>query len=273
VPSVSVVLPIRNEALNLPFVLDALPSLVDEVIVVDGGSTDHSIATVKEHRPDAIIIGQHSPGKGAASIAGLEAASGDIVVLMDADNSMDPRDIEGMISLLEAGADIVHGSREASGGGSSDFTFVRRLGNDLLTKSVNLLFGVSWTDLTFGYVALWRRVHRELHIESLILDQPAPRLEGSKRSGRPNGYGHGFEVEVLILCRAARHGMKVAELPCFEHKRRHGTSNLNALRDGLRVVGAIITERLSNARATAPARRAAKAPRPSLDPDGLSAAD
>jgi glycosyltransferase involved in cell wall biosynthesis len=246
-PTISVVIPYLNEEQNLCVVLDELPVALNEVILVDGQSRDRSTEIAREHRPDAVFINQHSPGKGAASIAGLLAATRDIVVLMDADCSMMSSDIHRFVERLVAGADVVHGSRNLPGGGSSDFTRVRSFGNTALTRIANLVYGVSWSDLTFGYMAMWRNVVTTINLGSLI-DGPAHPIynpEDGTRN-RPIAYGHGFEVEVLILCRAARAGLVVEEVPSFENKRRQGTSNLNAFRDGLRVANAVFCERTAS---------------------------
>ncbi len=245
-PTVSLVIPYLDEEQNLALVLDGLPTSLSEVILVDGQSRDRSTEVAREHRPDAVFIDQHSPGKGAGSIAGLLAATGDIVVLMDADFSMIPTDIYRFVSKLVAGADVVHGSRNLPGGGSSDFTRARAAGNTALTRIANLFFGVRWSDLTYGYVAMWRDVITSTHLDGLI-DGPAYPFyvpeDGSRN--RPKAYGHGFEVEVLILCRAARAGFIVEEVPSFERKRRQGTSSLNAFRDGVRVAKALARERVT----------------------------
>ena len=245
-PTVSVIIPYLDEEQNLPVVLDDLPASLNEVVLVDGQSRDRSADIAREHRPDAVFINQHSAGKGAASIAGLLAATGDIVVLMDADCSMRTSDIDRFVEKLLDGADVVHGSRNLPGGGSSDFTRVRAAGNSGLTRLANLFYGVTWSDLTFGYVAMWRDVVSTLHLGRLI-DGPAHPLYNPKDGtrNRPNAYGHGFEVEVLLLCRAARAGLSIEEIPSFEQKRRQGTSNLNAFRDGLRVANALFRERIA----------------------------
>ncbi len=245
-PTVSVVIPYLDEEQNLALVLDGLPASLSEVILVDGQSRDGSTEVAREHRPDAVFVDQRSPGKGAGSIAGLLAATGDIVVLMDADFSMISSDIYRFVAKLVAGADVVHGSRNLPGGGSSDFTRVRAAGNMALTRIANLFFGVKWSDLTYGYIAMWRDVITTMHLDRLIDGHAHPLYateDGSRN--RPNAYGHGFEVEVLILCRAARAGLVVEEIPSFERKRRQGTSSLNAFRDGVRVAKALARERVT----------------------------
>src|SRR5438270_1440191 len=89
-PTVSVVIPTLNEQRNIAWVLERLPRIVDEVIVVDGRSTDDTIFAALSTRPDARIVQERTPGKGAALRAGFEAASGDVIVMLDADGSMHP---------------------------------------------------------------------------------------------------------------------------------------------------------------------------------------
>src|SRR5438445_539414 len=88
--TVSVVIPAKNEAANIAWVLRGLPSLVDEVILVDGHSTDQTIAVAKAIRPDVVVLTEARPGKGSAIRQGLAAATGDLVIMLDADCSMEP---------------------------------------------------------------------------------------------------------------------------------------------------------------------------------------
>src|SRR5882724_8629080 len=87
-PAVSVVIPTLNEERNIAWVLERLPGCVDEVIIVDGRSTDDTIFAALCSRPDARIVQERAPGKGAALRAGFKAAAGEIVVMLDADGSM-----------------------------------------------------------------------------------------------------------------------------------------------------------------------------------------
>ena len=113
----SLIIPAKNEAKNLPYVLPLIPDEMDEVIVVDGESTDGTLEVARELRPDVRIVNQTGKGKGNALRAGFEAARGDIIVMIDADGSTDPREIPIFISALMAGADFVKGSRFMQGGG------------------------------------------------------------------------------------------------------------------------------------------------------------
>jgi glycosyltransferase involved in cell wall biosynthesis len=217
----SVVVPAKNEARNIGWVLERIPASVDEVVLVDGRSTDRTIEVARAIRPDIVVVQDDKPGKGAALRAGFAAASGDFVVMIDADGSMDPAEIAGFVALLESGHDLVKGSRFAAGGGTADMSILRSAGNRALLTLANVLFGVSQTDLCYGYAAFRRdRV--------LALDLDAV----------------GFEIETQLFLRATRQGLSVVEYPSFEAPRRFGTSNLNTFRDGWRVLTTIITERL-----------------------------
>src|ERR1700748_2528690 len=157
-PTVSVVIPALNEERNLPHVFAELPAGISEVILVDGGSVDRTVAVARELRPDVIVVRQTRTGKGNALACGFAASKGDIIVMIDADGSTDPREIPLFVQELKDGADFVKGSRFAAGGHSHDITKLRKLGNDGLNLVVNVLFGTSFPDLCYGYTAFWRHV-------------------------------------------------------------------------------------------------------------------
>ena len=177
VPKVSVVIPTLNEARNLPCVFSRLPTGLHEVIVVDGHSVDDTLAAARRLRPEVRIIAQNRRGKGNALACGFAAATGDIIVMVDADGSADPAEIPRFVRTLLEGADYAKGSRFADGGGSSDITRLRRDGNWVLNALVNLLCRTRYSDLCYGYNALWRR-----HVPVLGLEPnrpPRPTVPGS----------------------------------------------------------------------------------------------
>jgi len=145
-PTISVVIPAKNEARNLPHVLAGLNYDLHEVILVDGDSTDDTVEVARQLRPDIIVVQQTRKGKGNALACGFREASGDLTSM------------------------------------------------------------------------LW---------------------------------GDGFEVETLINVRIAKAGLRVAEVPSFEHSRHFGASNLNAFSDGVRVLRTIHAERKRGARKAA----------------------
>ncbi|GAA2857073.1 hypothetical protein Acy02nite_66320 [Actinoplanes cyaneus] len=231
-PIVSVVVPALNEARNLPHVLDRLPQ-VDEVILVDGGSTDDTVAVARRLRPDIRVVTQNRKGKGNALACGFAACTGDIIVMIDADGSTDPAEIPGFLAALRGGADFAKGSRFRPGGGSADITRLRRAGNHLLSVLVNILFGTRYSDLCYGYNAFWA-----CHLDVFDLDSTTP----APASGDGRLWGDGFEIETLLNLRAARARLTIQEVSSFEHNRIHGVSNLNAFTDGIRVLRTIARE-------------------------------
>lgn len=256
-PRVSVVIPALNEADNIPAVLAAIPSWVHEVVLVDGRSTDgtpdvarrawpnHHIV-VKERRqrqdrrraprPDAVdrrgegmalrIVGQTARGKGNALKMGYAATTGEIIIHLDADGSTDPREIGRFVETLKAGADYAKGTRFRNGGGTDDMPFHRKIGNGALTMLTNILFGTRYTDITYGYNAFWRR-----HAGALALEID------------------GWANEIVGNIRVARHGLRVVEVPSFEHPRLAGEAKLQGVYQvGWKILRAIIAERFQSLR-------------------------
>lgn len=226
-PSVSVVIPTLNEAMNLPRVLPRIPMWVDEVLLVDGNSTDGTTDVARRLRDGIRILKQRGRGKGAALRTGFEAARGDIVVMLDADDSTNPAEIPAFIGALLGGADFAKGSRFLQGGGTEDMPLYRQLGNWGFVILVRLMFGGRFSDLCYGYNAFWRRVLPQLNLDA-----------------------EGFEIETLMNIRALRANLNVVEIPSFEARRFHGEGRLRAIPDGWRVLKTIVKERLKGSAAT-----------------------
>jgi glycosyltransferase involved in cell wall biosynthesis len=229
-----VVVPALNEAGNLPHVFSRLPADVHEVILVDGRSVDDTIAVARQLRPDVRVVQQTRRGKGNALACGFEAATGDVIAMVDADGSADPGEIPKFVDALLSGADFAKGTRFAAGGGSTDITRLRRLGNRALGAVVNLCHGTHYSDLCYGFNVFWQK-----YVPVLDLDATSP----PSPMGDGRLWGDGFEIETLIHMRVAEEGLRVAEVPSFEHPRIHGVSNLDAFSDGLRVLTTILVER------------------------------
>jgi glycosyltransferase involved in cell wall biosynthesis len=220
-PRVSFIVPTLNEAKNLPWLLPRIPSWAHEVVVVDGRSTDDTVEVARRLRPDVKIVMERRRGKGAALKAGFEAATGDIIVMIDADGSMVPEEAIVFVGALMAGADLVKGSRFLQGAGTDDMSLFRMLGNWGLTQIVRVLYGGGFSDLCYGYMAFWRK-----HVATLDCDCD------------------GFEIETLINVRALKNHLNIVEIPSFEASRISGESNLHAIRDGWRVLRTILRERV-----------------------------
>jgi glycosyltransferase involved in cell wall biosynthesis len=219
-PTISVIVPAMNEAQNLAHVLPRIPRGVHEVILVDGHSIDDTIAVAERLLPGIRIVQQDGKGKGAALRTGFAAATGDIIVMIDADGSTAPEEIPAYVRALTDGADYAKGSRFLPGGGTSDMPIHRRLGNMTFVYMVRLFFGGKYTDLCYGYNAFWTRVVPMLELDT-----------------------DGFEIETEMNIRVLRRGLKVAEVPSFESERVYGVGRLRTIPDGWRVLKTIFRER------------------------------
>jgi glycosyltransferase involved in cell wall biosynthesis len=224
----TVVIPTKNEARNIGWVLQRMPGGVDEIILVDGNSTDDTVEVARRIRPDIRVLAEQEAGKGAALRTGFAAATGDFIVMIDADGSMDPQEIPRCLEVLEdrrtarGQYEVVKGSRFAPGGGSADITVIRRLGNRLLLVLTNRLYGARFTDLCYGFFGFRRD---KLHALGLR--------------------AKGFEIETEIVVRALRTGVRIGEIPSFEKQRHYGESNLNTYRDGAVVLATLLRERFA----------------------------
>jgi glycosyltransferase involved in cell wall biosynthesis len=208
---VSLIVPAMNEERNVEWVLERIPDVVDEVILVDGHSSDATVAVARAAYPGIVVVQQEGKGKGAALRTGFATARGEYIVMIDADGSMDPGEIGRYVDRLRDGCDLVKGSRYVEGGGSSDITVLRSAGNRGLMALVNVLYGARFTDLCYGFCGFRRR-----GLDQLGLD------------------ADGFEIEI-------------GEVPTFELPRRYGESNLNTFRDGQRVLRTLLAERFKRA--------------------------
>lgn len=233
--TVSLVIPAMNEAGNIGAVLRRVPEYIDEVVLVDGNSSDGTVAVARAVRPDVVVVAQEPRGKGAALRAGFAAATCDVIVMVDADGSMDPHEIRRYLSPIFGGYQLVKGSRFMAGGSSRDITPWRSLGNRALLVLVNRLFNAHFTDLCYGYIAFRRSCLRDLDLDA-----------------------DGFEIETQIVVNAVRCRLWVTEVASLESARLNGTSHLRPVRDGGRVLRTVLRSRLAS--------------RPKLDVAGAPAA-
>lgn len=229
--TVSVVIPTLNEEKNIAWVLERMPPIVDEVILVDGHSSDRTVQVARAIRPDIVVLTQNCRGKGDAARVAFAAATSDLIVMIDADGSMDPAEIHRFVTPLMNGYDFVKGSRFLTGGGSTDLTALRRSGNQMLVRLTNSLFLVHFTDLCYGFISFRRERLPDLALTA-----------------------HGFEIETELVVHALKANLRIAEVPSNELPRRCGTSNLHTFRDGQRVLRTLIRERV------------VRRPRPVVDP-------
>jgi len=208
-----------NEEKNLPYVLPKIPKWVDETILVDGHSTDRTVEVAKKLRPETKVLYQPGKGKQDAKIYGIKQASGDIIVLLDADGSNDPEEMHKFIEPLLNGYDFAKGSRFLEG--YPNIPRHRRFGNKMLVWLTNIIHGTKYSDVCSGYNAFWKRA-----------------LEGLK----PSGHGS-FMDEPMLNINIKKLGLKVIEVPHRDTGRHSGESKFHSLAMGWWILKIIIRER------------------------------
>ena len=209
----SIIIPVYNEIQTVGLVISrvaALP-LNTELVIVDDCSTDgtrkilqglHGLPGVK------IILKEKNAGRGAALRTGFEAATGDFVVVQDADLEYDPRDIPELIQpLLRDEADIVYGSRFI-GEELQDESWIHRLGNAILTRASNLFSGLNLTDMETCYKAFTRDVLQDIEIDQ-----------------------NRFGIEPELTAKLARRGYRFTEVPISYQSRGYDEGKKIGIRD------------------------------------------
>lgn len=207
-PRISIIVCALNEEMNLPHILPNIPRWVHEIILVDGHSSDNTVKVAREIRPEIKVLLQPNKGKGDALKYGVNQATGEIIITLDADGATNPEEIPGFIGPLLDGYDFVKGSR-LKNGRPSNMPYHRWFGNKILVITCNLLYGTRYTDICSGYNAFWKSVFPRLR---LIRD--------------------GFEMEQEMIVNAKKLGLKVVEV-CHEDIGRLGSSSkVSALKQG-----------------------------------------
>jgi len=207
-PRVTVLICALNEAATISFVLAKVPPWVHEVLLVDGHSTDNTVDIARQVRPDIHVAYQSGRGKGEALRCGVQKASGDIIVTLDADGQTDPEEMPNFIEPLLTGYDWVKGSR-LTRGRPAGMPWHRWFGNKVLAITSNILHGTKYTDICSGYNAFWKRAFQRL---GLSYDS--------------------FQMEQQMLVKIKKMGLKVAEVACYDTGRIDGVSKISPIRQG-----------------------------------------
>jgi glycosyltransferase involved in cell wall biosynthesis len=205
---VSIVIPALNEAKSLAGLLERLCALGrwKEIIVVDDGSIDGT-SEVAERAGCTVQRHPYTKGNGAAIKTGTRAASGEVIVFMDADSQHDPHDIERLLNVVEEGYDLVVGARQQG----SQANVGRGLANAFYNRLATFMVGQRVADLTSGF----RAVRREKFLEFLYL--------------LPNGFSYPTTSTMAFF----KAGYSVSYVPIHASK-RIGRSHIKPLRDGAR---------------------------------------
>jgi len=208
-PRLSIVIPAKNESRSLPAVLQELRRLHPDVelVVVDDGSSDGTRDVARENGA-MVVRNPYSLGNGAAIKAGVRAASGRVVVCMDADGQHAPSDVARLLEMQSQGYDMVVGARS---GGRSQASPWRHLANTFYNLLASWMTGHRILDLTSGFRAADAARFREyLHL-------------------LPNGFSYPTTITMAFF----RAGYRVGYLP-IEVKKREGKSHIRPLKDGVR---------------------------------------
>ncbi|MDQ1257076.1 MAG: hypothetical protein QG656_1677, partial [Candidatus Hydrogenedentes bacterium] len=212
---VSIVIPAKNEAANIASVIEGCKAYGDEILVVDGHSTDGTRAVAEGL--GARVVLDNGKGKGDGIRVAAQAVQGDIVVFIDADGSHDPNDIPRLLRpILEGEADHVSGSRLLGGSSELHGTFnecFRLMGSSLITAFINWRFGVCLSESQNGFRAIRTEVLRRLDLRENITT-----------------------IEQEMIMKTLKKGYRMAEEPAHEYKRKSGTSNIRLKKVAFRYV-------------------------------------
>lgn len=222
----SIVIPCFNEVSSLKGLLEkvaAMPHDRLEIIVVDDCSTDGSRELLRDHLEPAglvhrVLYHETNQGKGAALRSGFQAATGDVVIVQDADLEYDPAEIPGVVApILRGEADVVYGSRFAGGQSYRVVRYWHRAGNKFLTMLSNWFSNLYLTDMETCYKAFRRDLIQQIRIEE-----------------------NRFGIEPEITAKLAALKCRIYEVPISYHARSYEEGKKIGWRDGVRAIICIV---------------------------------
>jgi len=216
----TLIVPTLNEIDGVKVIMPKIdPTWVDQIIVVDGNSTDGTIQWLQNHGYYVLI--QKKPGIRNAYFEALPIITGDIIISMSPDGNCDPDIIPKLIEMIGEGYDLVIGSRYLGDAKSQDDTLVTAFGNWLFTRTINILHGGAYTDAMVIYRAFTKNLVYDLDLDNNVSYQLPERLFRTVISWEP-----------LMSVRAAKARKRIGEVAAGEPPRLGGRPKLQVLRWG-----------------------------------------
>jgi len=214
--SLTVIIPVFNEAGTITEIIKRVANtgMVTEIVVVDDGSTDGTrdiLKHLQKQKKIMLVLHEKNQGKGAAIRSGLAHASGDLVLIQDADLEYDPRDYPALLQPINEGlADVVYGSRFL-GGPRRPILFWNMVANRILTLTTNILYNNILTDMETGYKLFKREVLSGIRIRARRFDfEPEFTAKILKKKVRI------YEVPIRFTPRFYEEGKKIKLKDAFE---------------------------------------------------------
>lgn len=204
--NISIIIPCYNEEKTVVETVTELLKLEDkldlEIVAVDDGSSDDTLRKLMELPGIRLVRHDKNKGKGAAVMSGAAVATGEVIVIQDADMEYDPKEIPALVNpILRKECDIVYGSRFK--GKISGMTFSHYFGNRILSYFTSLICGAQVTDMMTGHKAFRATVFKGLDLKS-----------------------HGFDFELEVTAKALRKGYTIHEIPITYSKRQFGEAKI-----------------------------------------------